>query len=242
MGHRGARFEAPENTLAGFRYAVDLGLTAVELDVRLTADGEVVIMHDETVDRTTDGQGPVATLTLAELRALDARSTFSDWDDRCQIPTLGEALDTLAGMSVIEVELKRDSDARMRELVPKVVSEIRSRGLEQRVILTSFDPFALTVARDHAPDIRRCFIGNWDSSEYLDTVKRLECVRGGVRHAFADHGIVEEAQRQGLDVVCWPVNSVEELESALSFSPDVICTDSPTLIRNLLADRAIAVR
>jgi glycerophosphoryl diester phosphodiesterase len=74
IGHRGGRFEAPENTLPGFRYALDLGLEAVEFDLRLTRDGQVVVIHDSTVDRTTNGTGAVADLTLAEIQALDARA------------------------------------------------------------------------------------------------------------------------------------------------------------------------
>src|SRR5687768_9710541 len=83
LGHRGARFEAPENTLPGFRYAIDLGLEAVEFDLRLTRDGEVVVIHDETVDRTTNGTGAVADLTLGEVQRLDARSIFPDWPESC---------------------------------------------------------------------------------------------------------------------------------------------------------------
>ena len=97
IGHRGARFEAPENTLAGFRHAIELGLSAVEFDVRVTRDNELVVIHDATVDRTTDGTGEVSSFSLAELRELDARAEFSDWPEVCQIPTLSEVLDVVEG-------------------------------------------------------------------------------------------------------------------------------------------------
>lgn len=242
MGHRGARFEAPENTTAGFRYALSMDLSAVELDVRLTADGELVVIHDDSVDRTTNGHGRIADLTLDELRTLDARSNFLEQEEPCGIPTLAEALETLSGLEVIEIEIKRDADERIRELVPKVVHEIAARGLEERVILTSFEPFALRIADEHAPELRRCYIGNWDNPEFLGTAQELGCTRVGVRHATANRDIVEEAQRQGMEVVCWPVNSPEELDNALRFNPDVICTDNPTLIRDLLIEREVPIR
>jgi glycerophosphoryl diester phosphodiesterase len=235
MGHRGARFEAPENTLPGFRYAVGLGLTSVEFDVRLTADNALVIIHDDTVDRTTDGSGRVADLTLSELKALDARSTFPEWPEECSIPTLAEVLDVVSVMPTIEIEIKRDEPARLERLVPLLVDEIRRRGIEAQVRITSFEPYALELAQQHAPDIRRCFIGNWDSADFLETATRLGCARAGVHHPKANHEVVTAAREQGLEVCCWPTNSPEELESALSFAPDILCTDNPTLIRELSA-------
>jgi len=235
MGHRGARYEAPENTVSGFRYAVALGLPSVEFDVRLTADGAPVIIHDETVDRTTNGTGRVADMTLAQIKALDARSTFPDWPEPCSVPTLAEVLDVVRDMPTIEIEIKKDEPERLARLVPMVVAEIRERGLQTQVRITSFDPYALELARQHAPDIRRCFIGNWDTPGSLETAIRLDCARAGVHHPKADPGVVAAARSQGLEIVCWPTNSPEDLESALTFAPDVLCTDNPTLIRHLSA-------
>ena len=88
FGHRGARAEAPENTVAGFRYARGIGLTAVEFDVRLTRDDRLVVIHDKTVDRTTDGTGAVADLTYRRIAGFDARGPFTDWPEPCRVPTL----------------------------------------------------------------------------------------------------------------------------------------------------------
>lgn len=235
MGHRGARFEAPENTVPGFRYAVQLGLSSVEFDVRLSADDELVIIHDETVDRTTNGTGRVADMSLNELKSLDARGSFPDWPEPCTIPTLADVLDEVGGMATIEIEIKSDEADRLERLVPILIDEIRRRGIEQQVRITSFDPTALELAQRSAPEIRRCFIGNWDSPEFLETAIRLECTRAGVHHPKANHDIVKAAQERGLEVCCWPTNSAEALESALSFQPDIICTDAPTLITQLHA-------
>jgi glycerophosphoryl diester phosphodiesterase len=233
MGHRGARFEAPENTIPGFRYAVGLGLAAVEFDVRLTADEAVVVIHDDTVDRTTNGEGRVADLTLSEIRALDARSTFPEWPEACTVPTLSEVLEVVGQLPTIEIEIKRDAPERLERLVPMVVEEIRRRGLESQVRITSFEPRALELAQRLAPEIRRRYIGDWDDPHYLETAIRLGCSRAGVHHPKAKHDVVTAARGRGLEIVCWPTNSQADLESALSFAPHIICTDNPTLIRQL---------
>jgi glycerophosphoryl diester phosphodiesterase len=235
MGHRGARFEAPENTIPGFRYALGLGLASVEFDVRLTADGAMVVIHDETVDRTTNGQGRVADLTLAEIQALDARSTFPDWPEDCTVPTLQAVLDVVGGLPTMEIEIKRDTPERLERLTSMLVDEIRRRGIGQQVRITSFEPQALAFAQRFAPEIRRCLIGDWDDQSFLETAVQLGCSRAGVHHPKANHDVIRAARESGLEVVCWPTNSRDALESALSFHPDVICTDHPTHIRELFS-------
>ena len=103
IGHRGARFEAPENTIPGFRYAIDLGLTAVEFDIRMTGDGHLVVIHDATVDRTTNGEGEVSSFTLDRIQALDARSTFPEWPEPCVVPTFSQVLDAVEVLSLIHI-------------------------------------------------------------------------------------------------------------------------------------------
>ena len=107
-GHRGAQGEAPEGTIPGFRHALALGLDAVEFDVQLTADHQLVVIHDATVDRTTDGHGPVSSFSLEHLQQLDARAQFPDWPEPCRVPTLAETLEVGGGMSHLLVEIKRD--------------------------------------------------------------------------------------------------------------------------------------
>jgi glycerophosphoryl diester phosphodiesterase len=235
IGHRGGRFEAPENTLPGFRYALDLGLEAVEFDLRLTRDGQVVVIHDSTVDRTTNGTGAVADLTLAEIQALDARAIFPDWAEPCRVPTFAEVLDVVGVLPGLLVEIKHDEPGRLARLVPLAVAEIKRRGIEDRVTLTSFDPHALELARSAAPEIRRGYIGNWDSQEFLDTAIELECGQIDARHATADRDLVRQARARGMRVVGWPTNSEEDLASVLALEPEMYCSDRPTLLRELTA-------
>src|SRR5699024_9203426 len=124
VGHRGARKEAPENTLAGFLHARELGLDAVEFDVHLSKDHELVIIHDKTVDRTTTATGPVAEFTANELAELDARAEFPDWPDIVGVPRLDQVLDIVDDMPHINIEIKTDTPDRLEEIIAGVLKEV----------------------------------------------------------------------------------------------------------------------
>jgi glycerophosphoryl diester phosphodiesterase len=236
VGHRGARFEAPENTLPGFRYAVELGLRSVEFDVRMTADEQLVIIHDDTVDRTTNGAGKVSDLTLSEIRALDARSIFPDWPEPCFVPTLAEVLDIVQELPDVIIEIKSDTEERQDRIVPATIAEIRRRDIVNRVTITSFNPYALEIAQREAPMIRRGYIGKWDTEHFLDRSVEIGCGQADVHHPTGSHELVSKAKSLGMRVICWPTNSREELDNVLTFDPDLFCTDSPTLLRALYAE------
>lgn len=233
IGHRGARFEAPENTVPGFHYAIDLGLTAVEFDIRMTSDGHLVVIHDATVDRTTNGTGEVSSFTLAGIHALDARATFPDWPEPCIVPTFGQVLDVVGMLPVLLVEIKGDTPERLGRIVPATVAEILRRDLGDRVTITSFDPYALELAQREAPALQRGYIGDWNEPRFLETALALGCTQIDVRHTTADRALVAEAKSHGMRVVGWPTNSQEDLDSVLTLDPDLFCTDSPTLLIEL---------
>jgi glycerophosphoryl diester phosphodiesterase len=238
IGHRGARFEAPENTVPGFRHAIGLGLEAVEFDIRMTADGHLVVIHDATVDRTTDGTGDVSSFTLAAIQALDARSTFPDWPEPCIVPTFGQVLDAVETLPDLLVEIKGDTPERLDRIVPATLAEIERRGLVDRVTVTSFDPVALELAQREAPAIRRGYIGNWDAPHFLETTLALGCTQIDARHTTADRALVARARAHGLRVVGWPTNSADDLASVRTLHADLFCTDSPTLLLELASTRS----
>jgi len=234
IGHRGARFEAPENTLPGFRHAIGLGLTAVEFDIRMTRDGHLVVIHDATVDRTTDGTGCVSSFTLAELQALDARAAFPGWPEPCVVPTFSQVLDVVEILPELLVEIKGDTPDRLDRIVPATLSEIALRDLGDRVTVTSFDPYALALAQREAPPIRRGYIGDWNEPRYLETAVELGCAQIDARHSTADRALVAEAKARGMRVVGWPTNSEDDLASVRALNADMFCTDSPTLLMKLV--------
>jgi glycerophosphoryl diester phosphodiesterase len=234
VGHRGARFEAPENTIAGFKYALGIGIDSFELDVHLTKDGELAVIHDATVDRTTDGSGAVSELSMAEIRCLDARSIFPDWPEPCTIPTLAEVLDVIGSVPYVEVEIKTDLPERIDAVVSQVVELIRSYRMVDRVFLTSFDLYALEVAQDIAPDTRRGLIARWDTDQCRHDAERLGVSLAGFPYATGSDKLLAWAKSAGLRVTGWPTNDEAALAQARRWGVDAVCTDAPTLLRSLL--------
>ena len=238
IGHRGARCEAPENTIPGFRYAVDIGLAAVEFDVQLTGDGHPVVIHDATVDRTTDGSGPVSSFTLADVQRLDARGKFPDWPDPCRIPTLAETLDALEGLAYLLIEIKGDG---LERLVPLVIAEVRNRKLARRATISSFDPDALNIALEAGREIPRMLNGAWRAPGLRVRAIAAGCtdVDFDALETGQDH--VDWAREEGMGIVGWPCNAGEDLDRLLAYGVDGVGTDRPALIQELCWWRGIAL-
>lgn len=234
IGHRGARFEAPENTLPGFQYALDMGIDSFEFDVHLTKDNELVVIHDASVDRTTNGSGLVSEMTLAEIQALDARAEFTDWPGACRIPTLHQLLELIHSADYLEIEIKTDAPERLDRVAPMVIDAIHAFDLAGRAFITSFDVYALEAAQRVDPAIRRGLIGAWDDDRFRDEATRLAISLAGVPYATATPALVDWAKSAGILTTGWPTNSPEQLARALELGVDAVCTDAPTTIRSLL--------
>ena len=157
IAHRGASAVAPENTLAAFELAADLGAEAVELDAKLTGDGEAVAFHDRTLERTTGEGGTPGSRSLAELRLLDAGAWKSDAFRGARIPTLSEVLESVGRRLLVNIELT-DYWAEQGRLVERVVAVVRRQGMESRVLLSSFQSAALVAAQRIAPQIARAHL------------------------------------------------------------------------------------
>lgn len=235
--HRGGRHEAPENTVAAFARAAELGFRGAECDVRLSADNVAVVIHDATVDRTTGASGEVHTFTATELGTLDARADFPDWPTRPGIPTFAEVLKVFRSIDYVEVEVKRDNPGRIAKLVPQLISDIDAAGIRDMIKFISFEPDNLRVCHEHAPDIPMALLGDFDTPAEVQTAIDLHCtsIAGDVDHLTQE--VVDAAHDAGLDVTCWTVNTAEEFANILPWGVDVITTDRPRLLRSLLEDR-----
>jgi len=238
-GHRGAKGEAPENTLAGFAYALALGLKGIELDVRLSADGQLVVMHDATVDRTTNGTGRVAALTAEQLGNLDARGEHPDWPAPLGVPTLHEVLDAVAPAPdlALRIEVKRDEPARLESVCAILVRLIDEHGIASRVVVSSFDPAALEIMRAAAPGIRRAFITSKDAPDSIRTAARLRCAGVDLPTTILSPDAVRDAHARGLTVMGWHGNSAAEIDLLLGCGVDCFMTDHPTTALGYLAER-----
>lgn len=238
LGHRGASHDAPQNTLAAFRLANEYGADGYELDVHLTRDGVPVVIHDFTVDKTTDGTGPVASFTLAELKRLDAGIKFSPQFAGERIPTLAEVFDVLPPHSIVNVELKTRSIGD-NGLERATIHLIRERGLQDRVIVSSFNPFSLLRVRRFAPELKIGLLYAPDLPLYL----RRAWFRGLVRpHALHPHyRMVDErymqwARRQGYEVNVWTVDDPEGMRRLAALGVNAIITNRPDVLKAVLAD------
>lgn len=234
IAHRGARGEAPENTVPGFRYARGLGLDAVELDVRLSGDHQLVVIHDDTVDRTTNARGPVASFTAAELADLDARGSCPAWPEPVGVPTFEDALEAVLAFPSIQIEIKKDSSDRMEAIILSLLETIREHDIADRVVLSSFEEAAIAMVATYAPDQARAFLGAYNAEAFLETALRHGCTQADISLATGSKAMVERAHDRGLRVVGFQINDVDALAQALDWGMDGGTSDVPSTILPLM--------
>jgi glycerophosphoryl diester phosphodiesterase len=217
-GHRGAMGSEPENTLRSFRRAVREGCDEIELDLRVTADGRLVVLHDATVDRTTNGSGAVADLTFDEVRALDAGSGE-------QVPTWAEA--------VAAVDVRFQAEVKAEEAVPLLAESLRADpDLARRTLVTSSHAEMLLAVRRELPDIETGLIlGRPPAIAEIITLTAAASAGTalcGIVGLTVD-GVVELHER-GFDVTAWPVPDEHVLATAVELEVDGLTTDHPDRI------------
>lgn len=236
FAHRGARAHAPENTLAAFELALAQGADAIELDARLTADKQIVVMHDFMLERTTNGKGRVAQKILAELRTLDAGSSFSPKYRGERIPLLEEVFEAVGKKLFINVELKNYTTPR-DDLVARVCQLVKKCGLEDRVLFSSFLPTNLTQARALLPGVPRGLLaskgwqGAWARSfafSFGDYAALHPCVDD------VDSRTAQRVHRLGRRVHVWTVNKPKDMQHLQAWGADGIFTDDPALALEVL--------
>ena len=251
FAHRGASGEVPENTMAAFRRAVEVGVPYVELDVHATRDGQVVVFHDETLERTTNGQGKVQEHTLAELQQLDAGYWFSADDGRqfpfratgVRISALAEVLRDLSELN-FTVEIKQAEPA----IETLVIAVVRDCGRAEDVILASEHDRVITCVRDLAPDIATSFAAGEvaDFIQRVSTAQLAEYRPAGLALQIPPeyHGIslvtaetVAAAHALGLEVHVWTINESREMERLLDLGVDGIMSDFPGRLREVVQRR-----
>lgn len=229
IAHRGASHAAPENTLAAFNLAAALNADAVELDVKLSKDGVPVVMHDATVDRTTDGAGRVADLALADLKTLDAGAKKDAQYAGERVPTLAEVFEAVADPMWINVELTNYT-TRGDGLVGAVVQLIHKMNLQSRVLLSSFDPFNIRAAKRLDPSLAAAVLTSHDMPVYLREVWLAPVIPHEARHPdlvqLKRRGVAGY-QRSGRRVNVWTVNEPADMREFVRQGVDGLITDVP---------------
>lgn len=206
----------PENTLRSFLHAERAGMDAIELDLHLSKDGALAVMHDTEVDRTTDGTGAIADRTLAELRKLDAGRgervpVFEEVLDAVRSPLQAEIKDTAAARALAEVMLRR--------------------GLVERVEVSSFHDKAVAEIASLVPGVRTVLIaGRW-GADVVDRAKAVGAARLALNIRRLNLEVVERAHAEGMGIIGWVVNTPDQLRLARAFQLDAVTTDFPQIRR-----------
>ncbi len=236
IAHRGASKQAPENTLAAFRRAAELGADAIELDAKLSADGVVVVHHDLTLDRTTSGIGRLSAQTAASLARLDAGSKFAARFAGEPIPTLAAVFDAVGQRVLINVELTNYEHVGDR-LPDAVVALVHEQALGARVLFSSFNPLALRRARRLAPEVPRALLLEASESGLrrglFRMMTRFEFFHPEDRLVTPD--VIEREHRNGRRVNVWTVNDAVRLRALADMGADGLITDAPDVARNILS-------
>lgn len=240
IAHRGASAYAPENTISAIKEAIEVGSKFIEIDVHMTKDGEVVAIHDSTIDRTSNKSGKVADFNLIDLKGMDFGSWFSSKFKNERIPTLEEVLTLTGQKAVLIIELKSGHDD-YPYIEDKIIGLVEKMGLRDFVVLKSFSFKILNRFEEISPDIKRlyCTFGgtSWIT---LDNFLRFKNIFSGssfhylqVHKYFLTDWIIKEARKRNIKVVVWDVHDKKTMAEIIDKGVDFIESDNPDYVLSL---------
>jgi glycerophosphoryl diester phosphodiesterase len=232
IGHRGAAASAPENTLAGMRMAHRLGARWVEFDVRLSADGQCIVLHDDTIERTSDGSGAAAQMSLAALRRYDAGAWFDERFAGERIPSFLEIIELLARLGLganVEIKPAAGQEAETARATVAVLQRSWPEHLPPP-LLSSFSPLALEAARDAAPAIVRGHLFGRVPTNWREEVERLGCVTVHCDERHLDQATARAIVAGGYPLLAYTVNRPERARELLGWGLGAVFTDCPDRI------------
>lgn len=234
-GHRGARGEVPENTLASFQHCLAQGVQHCELDLHLSRDGELMVIHDPTLERTTGRAGNVKDLTAEALSAIDARAAGPSWPEPCPIPRLAELFER-CDFRHWQLEVKSASRERARRTVLAIQQLTARYGLSDRITVTSSSRAVLDALSELTPELACGLVAErWTGA--LELAEAHRCHLLALKKTLCTAERLAEAQARGLHVSVWTVNKESELRALAQMGVDSLITDFPSL-----ATRVVPVR
>lgn len=232
LGHRGVKAKRPENTIASFRHAIELGVAIIELDVQLSRDGRLMVIHDERVDRTTDGTGDVAALSAKALRRLDAGARFDRRWRGERIPFLEEVFDLLRPTGIaLNVEVK-NGPLFPKAMAGKVIRAIERSGMAGRVVVSSFDHGVLKELKTRAPRIVTAALVVNRLHDPVGYLRRLGANGLHPRWNYVTAADVKHLHAAGFFVNTWVVNDPETFATMKRLKLDAVGTDDPKTMMN----------
>jgi glycerophosphoryl diester phosphodiesterase len=245
-GHRGASGHAPENTLAAFRLAREMGASWIEFDVQLSADGIPIILHDDTLERTTDLGRPLrpTQLTLAELKALDAGSWFSPQFANERLPTLDEVLEEFGETLGLNIEIKSEPGLEADNGIERKIAEaVRRYNLQDKVLISSFDPSRLMTLHAFDPELRLGALYTDRTAEYIPDfdpfalAQLFEAVALHPPHRLVNSSLVARAHEKGMTVNTWTANETTDMRRLIGLGVNMIITNYPDRLAALVAEQ-----
>lgn len=239
IAHRGAAGYCPENTMAAFKHAIELGATAIETDVQMTADGQLVLIHDESLKRTAGSPKWVKDVTLAELKELDAGSWYNEAFKDERVPTLDELLSLIKPTKlVVNIELK-NGIVQYPNIEEAVIEAVGRFGLGDRIIISSFNHYSLVKCKQLAPEIRTGILymeGLFEPWDYAATVgaDALHAVHVAVIPEW-----VAKAATRGMVYHPFTVNDPAEMRRLIDAGVAGIITDYPDRLAEVLDNEEV---
>ena len=236
FAHRGFSGNYPENTMLAFKKAFEAGADGIELDVQLTKDGEVVIIHDETIDRTTDGKGEVSSYTYEEIKKFDASFKFKGQYGKNLIPSLREYFEYIKDKNIVtNIELKTGVKEYLG-IEEKVWDLIQEYNLQEKVIISSFNHFSVLRMKSIAPDLKYGLLTeSWiiNAGKYTKEVG-VECYHPYFSNMTKE--IVEEIKSHGIEINTFTVNEEKDIRDMIEKGIDIIIGNYPDLTKKILEE------
>lgn len=237
FAHRGFSGIAPENTMAAFEKAIAIKADGIETDVHLSKDGKVVICHDETLNRTTNGSGPIQDYTFEQLQAFDAGSKFAPEFSRERIPALEDLLKLVRQTDLaLNIELKTDK-IHYPEIEAKVLALLKDYDLVERAMISSFNFRSIAKVKELLPEIPTAALMKDPNtiSDFWEKMLELKVAAVHPEHKYLEPDFMDAAQKKGILVNTWTPNQPEELKRLLKFQPNGVITNFPDIARQILS-------
>lgn len=237
FAHRGFSGKFPENTMLAFRKAVEIGADGIELDVHLSKDGELVIIHDEKIDRTTDGEGFVADYTYDELLKFDASAGFKGVYGVNKIPTLREYFEFIKPVDgfLTNIELKTDKNE-YPGIELKTADLIAEFGLQNRIIISSFNHYSVLRFKEIMPEMKCGFLYDCRiaaAGEYAKS-RGVDCVHPSYTGLTEEN--VPEIKSNGIEINTWTVNSPDEVKRLYNLGVDSVIGNYPDMTKQVISE------
>lgn len=243
VGHRGAAGLAPENTLIAFQKAMEIGVDLIELDLHVSKDGNLVVIHDSNIERTTDGEGEIEDLSLEQIKTFDAGSWFGEDFKNESIPLFEEVLDLVDKKCMLLVELKWPKKGVYKRLVPKLIEVLKRKGYEEQVIIQSFERTYLEEIINSEPTIT-CHQLIFGKSSFLpiyfDTsieLRKFRPIKGvasiNMFYAYANKTFIQKNEENNIQTGVFTVNKETDMMRTASLGVDYLITDHPEVAKQL---------